>query len=247
MKIRVSVINYSNTIPFSYGLNRSDYITQHSEFSSHQPAEGFEALYTDAVDISILPVATIPLFPQAHIVSDYCIGTLNTVASVKLFSKVPLEHISCITLDYQSRTSNMLAKLLAAKHWGINPSYMHASVGYEQDNSIEAKVIIGDRAMQTYPAYPYSYDLAYEWYKAYNMPFVFACWVANKPIHTEYIKAFNAALQHGINHIDEAIEASNKTTHFDLHHYLHHNINYILDQSKREAMQLFLDTIPSIS
>jgi len=240
MNIRISIINYSNTIPFIFGLESSEYIKRNSTFFYHYPAQGVELLKNNTVDISIVPVATISEIPNASIVSDFCIGTQKTVASVKLFSKAPIHAISHIVLDYQSRTSNLLTQLLSEEYWKISPIFSIGKIGYENDSSIESKVIIGDRALINYKHYPYSYDLAEEWNKAYSLPFVFACWIANKSIPIDYLNEFNKALEYGINNIDESIDYCKKDVSFDLRNYLHHNINFYLDTEKRQAMNLFL-------
>lgn len=246
MKIRISIIDYSNTIPFVYGLHASQYIQKHSTFLYHYPSQGVELLQNNTVDISIIPVASIPQITHANILSNYCIGTNKQVASVKLFSKIPIQQVSHIVLDYQSRSSNMLTKLLANEFWKISPTYTIGNSGYEFDSSIQTKVIIGDRAMDRYVDYEYSYDLAEEWYTAFSLPFVFACWVSNKPISTEYLQEFDSALQFGTTHINQAIEFCNKQVSFDLHTYLHTNIEYILTQQMKDAMQLYLNKISKL-
>ncbi|HPM12516.1 MAG TPA: menaquinone biosynthesis protein [Bacteroidales bacterium] len=246
MTIRISIIDYSNTIPFVYGLKKSAYISTHSEFYYHYPSQGVQRLQDNTVDISIVPAAAISEISNSHIISDFCIGAIQQVASVKLFSKIPIQHVSHIVLDYQSRTSNLLTKVLAQEFWNIQPMYTIGEAGYETDSTIESKIIIGDRAMLQYPDYPYSYDLAYEWYQAFSLPFVFACWVANKPLPPDYMQEFNSALRFGVEHIADSISQSNKRVSFDLHQYLQHNIDYAFDTTKQQAMQLFIEKIKSL-
>jgi chorismate dehydratase len=58
-----------------------------------------------------VPVAIIPKMSAYHIVGNYCIGAVGEVASVCLFSDVPINEIETVILDYQSRTSVALLKL----------------------------------------------------------------------------------------------------------------------------------------
>ena len=69
---------------------------------------------------------------EHHIVSDYCIGCDGEVASVCLFSEVPLAEISTILLDYQSRTSVALLEILIREHWKITPEPRAAAADYEK-------------------------------------------------------------------------------------------------------------------
>ncbi len=39
-----------------------------------------------------------------------------------------------------------------------------------------------------------------------GLPFVFACWTANKPIENDFIEEFNSVLGSGVNNIDKVVE-----------------------------------------
>ena len=85
----------------------------------------------------------------------------------------------------------------------------------------------------------YRIDLAEEWKKFTGLPFVFACWVANKPLSTEFTDDFNNALSLGVNNIDKVSERfgeNGSITGTELRDYLKKNIDYLLDSRKREAM-----------
>ncbi|MDR2963002.1 MAG: menaquinone biosynthesis protein [Bacteroidales bacterium] len=239
--MKVSIINYSNTIPFLYGLQQSEELKSRTEFSYHYPAQAVEMLRTNEVDISIVPVAAIPTIPKARIISNFCIGAVERVDSVCLCSNVPMHEIKSITLDYQSRTSNLLTRVLARHVWHISPRFEHSSQGYEIKPSDSAKVIIGDRALIHKYSFTYVWDLAQEWHKAFGRPFTFACWVANKDIPQDYAELFEQALRYGVTHIDEAIAHNNTPKPFDMHDYLHHAISFQFDEEKREALNFFYE------
>lgn len=74
MKTRVSIINYSNTIPFSYGLLNNKNLQVLAEFSYGYPAQVAQMLRNDEVDVSIISVGAIPSIPNAQIISNYCIS-----------------------------------------------------------------------------------------------------------------------------------------------------------------------------
>ncbi len=98
------------------------------------PAKIASFLINDQVDIGLIPVAIIPDLAEYHIISDYCIGCNGEVASVCLFSEVPLHEIKTIVLDYQSKTSVALLKILLQEHWKISPKLVAGEKNYE--NSI---------------------------------------------------------------------------------------------------------------
>jgi chorismate dehydratase len=185
----------------------------------------------------------IPSSPESHIISDYCIGAVGKVASVMLYSKVPLTEISKVLLDYQSRTSVTLVKVLAQNYWKIGPQWIKAEADYETlISGTTAAVIIGDRTFGIEDNYEYVYDLAEEWQKFTQLPFVFACWVSNKQIDDAFISSFNQALKTGLDartQIIPQLQASG-TYKTDVQHYLTKSIDYVFDQPKKQALELFL-------
>ena len=66
------------------------------------PANIASMLLKDEIDIGLVPVAILPALKEYHIISDYCIACDGEVASVCLFSEVPVNEIQTILLDYQS-------------------------------------------------------------------------------------------------------------------------------------------------
>ncbi|MCQ2605104.1 MAG: menaquinone biosynthesis protein [Bacteroidales bacterium] len=240
MKTRVSIINYSNTIPFTYGLLQSKKLQKLAEFSYGYPAQVADMLTKDLVDVSIISVAAIPFIPNAQLITDYCISASQRVDSVLLCSNKPLEAIDTILLDYQSRTSNILVQILAQEAWHIHPTFINSTEGYELQNTDAAKVIIGDRALLYAHSFKYVYDLASEWYNVFHCPFVFAAWVANKQLPLEFIEAFNEACEYGVTHIDEAIANTKKTFQFDINHYLHNCVEFDLTPEKCSVIDTFI-------
>ena len=156
------------------------------------PAKIAGFLANDEIDLGLIPVAAIPGLSNHQIVSDYCISSEDEVASVCLFSDVPLEEITTILLDYQSRTSVELLKILAREHWKISPKMIAAVTDYEKDiNGTTAGLVIGDRALLQRSKSNYIYDLGSAWKDMTGLPFVFAAWVSNKTLSENFIKAFN--------------------------------------------------------
>jgi len=103
-KIRVGIVSYLNSRPLIYGLQRlpiKDKITLIEEY----PALLADMLQKGNIDVGLVPVAIIPELPQSYICGNYCIGSVGDVASVALFSEVPVQQVETIYLDYQSRSS----------------------------------------------------------------------------------------------------------------------------------------------
>jgi len=207
------------------------------------PSNLAKSLQEGSIDMALLPVAAIPHIKGAHIVSDYGIASDGNVASVALFSQVPMDEIKTVYLDYQSRTSVRLAQLLLEKHWNKQVVFKPATEHYiEYINGANAGVIIGDRALKQLNNYEYIYDLATGWKQYTGLDFVFAAWVTNKEFSADFLKEFNNANAEGLQHIEEIV-AANSFPYYDLHTYYTENIKYYLDSEKLKGMDQFLTMI----
>ena len=232
-------MSYLNTKPLVYGFENGR-MKDEIELVSDYPSRIAVQLLNDEIDIGLIPVAVIPNLNEHYIISDYGIGASNPVASVCLFSDVPLNEITHVLMDYQSRTSAELLKILLKHHWKISPVLIDTENGYQQAiKGTTAGLIIGDRALRQRRHSKYIYDLAQEWRAMTGLPFLFAAWVANKKLAREFIKNFNEATAEGLQHINEIV-AANPFAEYDLHTYYTKNIDYNLDAEKQEALKRFL-------
>lgn len=248
MKIKVSLVSYLNTLPFLYGIQNSD-VLEEIDLQLDIPSVCAQKLITNQVDLGLVPVAIIPQLKEHYIVSDFCIGAKGKVNSVLLVSDVPLNEIKEVLLDYQSRTSVTLVKVLAQKLWQISPEWKQSTEGFE--NNIEgntAGVIIGDRTFNLPKNFKYKYDLAEEWEKLTELPFTFACWVSNKKLPETFIMQLNKALNKGIEQTEKALQLGKDrgVSQQELLNYLKNDIDYQFDSQKKQATKLFLDYLIDI-
>ncbi|MDB9964144.1 menaquinone biosynthesis protein [Vicingaceae bacterium] len=242
-KVKISIVSYLNTTPLVFGIENNKSFLEQIELHKDIPSECARKLITGEVDLGLVPVAAIPSLKEAHVISEYCIGALGKVKSVLLVSDVPLEEIEGIYLDYHSRTSVNLCKVLCRELWNIAPTFIAGEAGFENKISgSTAGVIIGDRTFHLKKDYSHQFDLAEEWQKLTNLPFVFAAWVSNKKLTTEFIAEFNEVMQEGLNQLDASIETStqNIISKELLKEYLTTYIDFDFDVQKHEAMNLFL-------
>ena len=245
-KIRVGAVSYLNTKPLVYGFEQG-MMSEVIELSFDYPANVAAQLLKKEIDLGLIPVAVIPKMDEYQIISDYCIGCDGEVGSVCLFSEVPLNEISSILLDYQSRTSAALLKVLLKQHWNIAPELKGSEKGYE--NNIQGNVaalVIGDRALTQRKKSSYIFDLGTAWKEMTGLPFVFAAWIANKKLDEKFIADFNLATGNGFQHIEEIVIA-NPFADYDLGRYYRSNISYELSVQKREGLKLFLSLLPKIN
>ena len=244
-KIRVSAISYLNSIPFVYGLEKSSVRSQ-IELSLDIPSKCAKKLLDNKVDLGLVPVAIIPHLKFSEIISSYCIGSNGPVETVCIFSQVPLNDIEEIQLDFHSKTSVQLVQLLSKKYWDISPKFKHAIEGFENDlTDKQAGVIIGDRAYQYRSQFKYVYDLSEEWKKYTGLPFVFACWIANKSLPEQFKQSFVEALDYGVGRLDLSLEEKgmNFPSSINQKRYLTEIISYDLDAEKKHSLARFLNEI----
>jgi chorismate dehydratase len=240
-KIRIGAVSYLNTKPLLYGLLKSG-LNKQIELILDYPAAIAEGLLSGKMDIGLVPVAIIHQMEEYYIVSDYCIGCNGPVASVCLFSDIPLEEIDTILLDYQSRTSVALTRILLKHYWKLNP-ILENTPGDEYIHRIGHKtagLVIGDRALVQRQHSRYIYDLGEAWKDFTGLGFVFATWISNKEIDPAFLDEFNKINGIGLNLIPEIISL-NPYPHFDLEQYYTKNMSYMLDDIKRSGMKKFLD------
>jgi chorismate dehydratase len=245
-KIKVGAVSYLNTKPLVYGFEQG--MMQDSiEMISGYPASIAARLLSNEIDLGLVPVAIIPKLAEHYIIGDYCIGADGEVGSVCLFSDVPLQEAEEVLLDYQSRTSVQLAKILLKEYWKINPRLTNAAADFrEHIKGPTAGLVIGDRAFEQRKVSPYIYDLGQAWKALTGLPFVFAAWISNKKLDDDFIHSFNAATAAGMQVIDKIV-SQNPYSLFDLKKYFTRYISYTLDERKKAGLDLFLKKLGTLN
>ncbi len=242
-KTRVSIVSYLNSKPFLYGLNKS-LIAKEIDLSLDIPSKVAAKLAFNLADIGLIPVAGLEDLNDYQIIGDYCIGSVGKVRTVVLVSDVPLEQVETVLMDYQSRSSVLLAKVLAKFYWKKSFNWENTCNGF-QHRSIKGKtagVVIGDRVFDIENNFRFSYDLSEEWYDFTHLPFVFAVWAANKKVTKSFETAFNGALSFGIENMAEIIGMEQYNyPKVDIADYFAQNISFELDNEKRDGMKKFLE------
>jgi chorismate dehydratase len=249
-KIRISAVKYANTYPFIYGLTESGFDKKVILETDH-PSDCAAKLINGKVDIGLIPVASLPLLKEYHIISDYCIGANGNVRTVLLLSNCQFDEIATIFLDYRSRSSVMLAKVLARNYWNREFRWMNTSKGFDFRNIglKEAVVLIGDQCFDYERSFRYKIDLSAEWKDFSGLPFVFACWTSNRIIEKEFIEEFNQVLKLGLKNIDKVVKKFSKSGSIPgdiLLKYLTENIDYDFNVIKKQGLELFLELMKKL-
>ncbi len=244
-KTWVGAVSYLNTKPLIYGFEQGA-MADDVHLILDYPAKLAQRIKKGELDVALLPIAAIADLERPYYFSKYCIGANGAVASVCLFSEVPLEQLETIYLDYQSRSSVALLKVLLKNYWKKEVQFIQADADYiTKINGTKAGLIIGDRAFEQLNRFEYIYDLAAEWKSFTGLPFVFAAWIANRNLPEEFVHDFNKACSIGFEHLDAIIKAQ-KYPHYDLKTYYTQNISYQLNAEKHKAIELFKEYITKL-
>lgn len=249
-KIKISAVRYANTYPFMYGLMEQGF-DRKTDLSTDHPSECAEKIITGKADLGLIPAGAIPSVRDPHILTNYCIGANGKVRTVQMMSNAGFDRVKKVYLDYRSRTSVKLVKILARKYWAKEFSWIETTPGFDfaTITNDEAVVLIGDQCFELEKNFTRKWDLAEEWKNYTGLPFVFACWVANKPLPQSFISDFDKALALGVNNIDLVARKYGSASSIpgdNLKTYLEENIDFILDDEKRIALELFFSLLMEI-
>jgi chorismate dehydratase len=243
-EITLSAVEYLNTKPFLEGLSRHSF-NRPLRISQDTPAQCSLKLHEGRADIGIVPVADLPRLKGFRRITRWGIAARGTVESVLMVANQPVNELDRIFLDYQSKTSNQLMRILAEEYFKWDGQYGGTEPGYEQDLPAgTGAVIIGDRALRSGGQYRYRYDLAQAWLELTGLPFVFAVWVASKRVDAALEDELEMALGKGMAFLSEISERYRfDFPQIDVYQYLTHHVHYEITRPHEEGMELFLEKI----
>jgi chorismate dehydratase len=182
-------------------------------------------------DVAIIPAIEYQRIPGLAILPDMAIASRNQVRSLLLVSRKPIEQVQTLALDSNSRSTQVLTRILCAEKWRITPQFSQALPDLpEMLHESEAALIIGDPALRIslaiekegWPGSPgqtvcqaaalgvtsaellYVYDVVGEWRALTGLPAVLAVWACRRELATPELTAdFLASRDFGLAHLGE--------------------------------------------
>jgi chorismate dehydratase len=253
-RLRVSAISFLNTAPLMWDFEHTD-AAKDFEISYTIPSECAAALAEGRADIGIIPAVTYAQIPGLVILPNIAIAARDSVRSILLISKKPIEDVKTVATDTSSRTSVALTQILFAKFLGGHRKFTPQPPNLkEMLKRNDAALLIGDSALQiSLHDSPYHvYDLGHDWKRLTGKPFVFAFWAVRldslkqQPKGVNLIRTFQESRDHGLlaeNVATLAGEWSLKLglTETEVTTYLTENIHYYLDRENHAGLDLFLN------
>ncbi|MCS7084005.1 MAG: hypothetical protein NZL90_03335 [Aquificaceae bacterium] len=206
--MKIGRVFYINTIPLFYSW-RGDF-----EFVEGHPRELTLALREGKIDAGIVSSVEYLINKERYkIVGDFCIASKERACSVLLCSKKELDKIKTLSLSSSSLSSNLLAIYLLNNVKVLKP-----------DCKADAKVVIGDKALESAKSCDYVYDLVSLWRSKTNLSFVFALFLVRKDVDTSVIRELELNLSNSLNeffssfprHLESKREYLTKCLHYRL-------------------------------
>jgi chorismate dehydratase len=245
MPIRIGAVGYLNARPLTWALDR---FPERWEVRYDLPAVCAALLHAGKVDLGLIPSIEYLSAPDYRFVPGIGIGSVGPVASVALYTKVPVAQIRRLALDTSSRTSVALIKVLCRHRFHIEPEFVaHGPDLAAMTGTCDAGLLIGD------PAFDADHralgltkiDLGEAWTAMTGLPFIYAAWTGRPGVVTsDDVRALQEAQEEGRLSVDaiaqeygrgDAAVAARAAV------YLRDNVRYGLGPQEAAGLQLFLD------
>jgi chorismate dehydratase len=240
--VRLGAVSYLNTKPLVEGLDERRELF---DLRFDVPAQCAALLHEGRIDVGLIPAIEY-LRGDYRIVPDIAITSDGPVASVAVFTRVPVEQIHTLALDISSRTSVALTRVLCAAKWGIKPKLTPNEPDLRAMLSrADAALVIGDPALEidATAAGVEKLDLGSEWKALTGLPFVYAMWSGRHgAINATHVAELQAARDRGVAAIpdiarrcarDDARRAS------AVEQYLRDNLKYPLGAREIQGLRRF--------
>jgi chorismate dehydratase len=267
--LKIGQIEYANCTPLFHGL-REQFDCLEYEFVLGVPAVLNRLLLAGEIDVCPSSSIEYAYHPDLYsILPQLSISSIGAVASVLLFSRVPIENLGdcLIRLSSESATSVNLLKILIRQRFDLSCTYETAPpVTIDAVDSSSALLLIGDSALRATlnKSAPYVYDLGELWHSWTGYPFVFALWLCrNEVVDGGELKRLSRQLIEAKERVSgqlEQIAAGAKESSWmgrdRLLTYWRENITYQLDERAIEGLILYytkcfecglIDAIPKLS
>ncbi len=174
--VRVGAVSYLNARPLVVGLEaRRDRFAVRYDL----PSTCARLLHEHEIDLGLIPSIEYLRGDGYVMVPDCAVVSDGPVASVAIFTKVPIERARTLALDTSSRTSVALTRVMTAKYFDIAPTFIDEGPDLEtMVRRADAALLIGDPALfaEHQRLGLNKIDLGQAWKDFTGLPFVYACW-----------------------------------------------------------------------
>jgi chorismate dehydratase len=231
--LRIGSVPYLNGCPLTEGL---------AGVVFKPPSILADLIVARKLDVALVSVSEALKHGWAW-VPGIAVASPGKTDSVRLHHLVDLPRVRRVALDRNSRTSNVLARIILERRHGARPDYTmrDPSRGLSL-RGIDAAVTIGDVSFRR-TKWKYV-DLGKEWLDFTGLPLVYAVWAYRRghPHAKEMAKLFRAAKVRGLANLDEIARREAKRRNLlpaFCRKYLTEHITYDLGAAERAGLRLF--------
>jgi predicted solute-binding protein len=137
-------VGYLNARPLTWALDRSP---DHWQVRYDLPSVCAALLHSGETDLGLIPSVEYLQSPDYRFVPGVGIGSRGAIASVALYTRVPVGEVRTLALDTSSRTSVSLIKVLCHHRFHIAPDFLsHGPDLAAMTRTCDAGLLIGDPA-----------------------------------------------------------------------------------------------------
>src|SRR6185503_13863572 len=119
--VRIGAVGYLNARPLTWALDADP---RRWAIRYDLPSVCSSLLHAGQVDLGLVPSIDYLQDPGYRFVPGVGIGSRGPVASVAMYTRVPVERIRSIALDTSSRTSVTLIRVLCRHRFGVAPEFV---------------------------------------------------------------------------------------------------------------------------
>lgn len=242
--VRIGAVPYLNARPLLFGLEQRR--GRRLDLSYADPPALADGLAEGTLDLALIPSVELARIEGIEVIPGIAIGSHGPAGSVLLFTRVAPSRVRRLALDPQSRTSNVLARLLLKEIWGASPDCEAAPENAEPALAdCDAAVRMGDKALfEPRPAGLHTEDLGAAWSRLTGLPFVYAVWAAREGVVDRGLyETLHASKREGMAALDRIAEEHTYRGRRDpglARAYLRGCIRYGLDLPEVRGLRAFL-------
>ena len=241
--VRVGSVQYLNALPLVHGLDSRPELFS---LAFDVPSKCASMLRDNTVDLALIPTIEYARRSDYFVVPDIAVVSEGPVASVAIFTKRPPTAIRSIAIDSSSRTSVALLRILCARWFDIEPTFVTMRPDQEAMlKRCDAALLIGDTALFTEHEMTdlEKIDLGEEWTQMTNLPFVWAFWAGRIDILEEsHLEALFKARDGGVSALDAIAKkygSDDEERVGRAQSYLRDNVHFNLTERALEGLKEF--------
>lgn len=233
-RMKLGAVSYLNALPLVH------YLAERPRLAP--PAALDRLLRIGEVELATAPVVTLCENPSWKVVPGIAIATRSTVKSVRLIFKkqgMTLGDLRSISLDLESKTSNLLLKVLLHYKYRRRLEDIHFYYPLPSSDA-DAALFIGDKALKEEYRSLEGLDLGGEWTSWTGLPFVFAAWIGSAPeISEKQVQILREARDRALTNLGELAKQQSVLPELEAKRYLSENISYEFEGAEIEGLQRF--------